>query len=201
VQALVDGDNTEGRAGAKDRGLGIVKKKSTGARPLGKRGKTWASYEEVARYVLQQLGKRFGLADVEGKQKVAGRHSGTAREIDAKGVRDGEASIVIVECRRYKRRLTQEAVAAVAYRIFDIGAVGGITISPLPLQKGAAKVAEANKIEHVQLRPESTRELWIADIAKVIHIGATDSISVRATDSLQITAFDAGGNVVDLRNA
>jgi hypothetical protein len=81
-----------------------------------------------------------------------------------------------------------------AYRIFDTGAAGGITISPPPLQKGAAKVAEANKIEDVQLRPDSTRELSIADIGTLIHIGATDSINIAATDSLRITVIDADEN-------
>jgi hypothetical protein len=181
--------------------LVVSKKKSAGARRVGKRGKAWTDYEEVTLYVLKKLGRRFGLADVEGKQKIAGKHSGTEWEIDAKGVRDGDASIVLVECRRYKNRLTQEAVAAVAYRIFDTGAAGGITVSPLPLQKGAAKVAAASKIEHVQLRADSTRELWIAEVGKVIHVGITDSINVTATDCLKIMVFDGNDNIVDQRNA
>lgn len=178
----------------------MAKNKNAGARSLGKRGKAWADYEEVARYVLQQVGKRFGLADVEGKQKVTGRQSGTDWEIDAKGVQDGDEMIVLVECRRYKKRLTQEALAAVAYRILDTGAAGGITVSPLPLQKGAAKVAEASNIKHVQLRPASTRELWVAEIGTVIHVGITDTINATMVDTFQITVRDGDGNVVDQRN-
>ncbi len=178
----------------------MAKKEVTGARRMGKRGKAWVNYEEVARHVLQQLGKKFGLADVEGKQKVAGRQSGTDWEIDAKGVRDGDATIVLVECRRHRNRLTQEALAAVAYRIIDTGAAGGIIVSLLPLQKGAAKVAEASKIEHVQLRPESARELWVAEIGTVIHVGITDTINMTMTDSFQITVRDHDSNVVDQRS-
>jgi hypothetical protein len=177
----------------------IVKKSRARASRPGKRKKEWADYEEVARYVLQQLGKKFGLADVEGKQKVAGQKSGTEWEIDAKGVREGDGSVVLVECRRYKNRLNQEALAAVAYRIIDAGAAGGITVSPLPLQKGAAKVAKAGRIEHVQLRPESTREQWVADIGKVVHIGISDTAAVTMRDSFEITVRDAAGNVVDRR--
>ncbi|MBB5696977.1 restriction endonuclease [Sphingomonas yantingensis] len=165
----------------------------------GKRGKEWANYEEVARYVLQQLGKRFGLAEVEGKQKVSGRQSGTEWEIDAKGVREADSSIILVECRRCKRRLNQEALAAVAYQIIDSGAAGGITVSPLPFQKGAVKVAKAGRIEHVQLRPESTREQWIAEIGKVTHIGITETVGVTMHDSFQITVLDGEGNVVERR--
>lgn len=166
----------------------------------GKRKKQWEDYEEVARYVLQQIGKRFGLADVEGKQKIAGKLSGTEWEIDAKGVRDGDAAIVLVECRRYKSRLSQEALAAVAYRVIDAGAAGGITVSPLPLQAGAAKVATAGKVEHVELRPESTREQWIATIGTVVHIGITETAKVTVRDSLEVTVLDGFGNVVESRS-
>ncbi len=171
------------------------------AKGPGKRQKQWEDYEEVARYVLQQIGKRFGLADVEGKQKVAGKQSGTEWEIDAKGVRDGDASIVLVECRRYKSRLSQEALAAVAYRVIDAGAAGGITVSPLPLQTGAAKVAKAGKIEHVQLRSESTREQWVATIGTVVHIGITEIAKVSVRDTLEVTVLDRSGNVVERRSA
>lgn len=176
------------------------KKKGVRASRPGKRKKTWADYEEVARYVLQQLGKKFGLAEVEGKQKVAGRQSGTEWEIDAKGVREGDGAIILVECRRYKNRLKQEALAAVAYRIIDAGAAGGITVSPLPLQEGAAKVAKAGRIEHVQLRPESTREQWIAQIGEVVHIGIADTLNVTMRDSFEITVRDGAGNVVARRS-
>ena len=134
---------------------------------------------------------------MEGKQKVAGRRSGTTWEIDAKGIRDGDGATILVECRRYKKALTQEAIAAVAYRIEDTGAEGAITVSPLPLQKGAAKVAAANRIEHVRLRPESTRAQWIAQIGAVVHIGITDTISTRVTDSYEITVRDQNGTVVE----
>ncbi|CAN7678925.1 hypothetical protein LJR090_001798 [Bosea sp. LjRoot90] len=173
-------------------------KKNAQPTGLGKSRKAWANYEEAARYMLQQIGKRFGLAEVQGKQKVVGLRSGTTWEIDAKGVRDGDGSVVLVECRHYKERLNQEALAAVAFRIIDIGAVGGITVSPLPLQKGAAKVAKASRIEHVRLRPESSRELWIAEIGKVFHIGATADVTFQ--ESFDIILRDAAGNVVDRRS-
>jgi hypothetical protein len=47
--------------------------------------KKWRTYEEVAQYLLEQLGNYFGLGRVEGKQLVPGA-SGTSWEIEAKGL-------------------------------------------------------------------------------------------------------------------
>ena len=143
-------------------------------RKLGKRGREWETYEEVAAYILKQAGKRFGLSDVEGKQAVRGWCSGTEWKIDAKGIQEVDGALWIIECRRYTTsRISQERMAAVAYRIQDTGAAGGITVSPHPLQKGAAKVAKANKIEHVELDPSSTRGQWIAKIKGTMNFGVT----------------------------
>ncbi|WP_348270701.1 restriction endonuclease [Candidatus Filomicrobium marinum] len=136
---------------------------------------------------------------MEGKQRASGRKSGTDWEIDAKGIREGNRAIVLVECRRYKRRLNQEALAAVAYRIDDIGTDGGITVSPFPLQQGAAKVAAASRIEHVQLRPDSTREQWIAQIGEFVHVGL--AAATRATVSLEIEVRDRHGNMIERRRS
>ncbi|GAA4772825.1 hypothetical protein GCM10023219_20020 [Stakelama sediminis] len=137
------------------------------------------------------------MADVEGKQKVVGKQSRTEWEIDAKGVRIGDSSIVLIECRRYKNRLSQEALAAVAYRVIDAGAAGGITVSPLPLQKGAALVAKAGKIEHVELQRDSTHEQWVATIGTVVHIGVTEVANLSIQEMLEVVVRDKSGNIVE----
>lgn len=63
----------------------------------------WRSYEEVAQYLLGQMAEHFALGRIEGKQIVAGA-SGARWEIDAKGVKEGDAGFVIIECRRYTTR-------------------------------------------------------------------------------------------------
>ena len=69
----------------------------------------WKTYEELAAYLLNQFAAEFGLSRVEGKQAVQGQRSGTQWEIDAKGVREGNQSFIIVECRRYTTsKLNQE---------------------------------------------------------------------------------------------
>jgi hypothetical protein len=117
----------------------------------------WKSYEEVAAYLLNKFADEFGLSRVEGKQSVPGKRSGTRWTIDAKGVRLGNEAFVIVECRRHTTtRQDQEQLGGLAYRIIDTGAEGGILVSPLGLQAGAKKVAEAESIMHVELHEGST---------------------------------------------
>jgi hypothetical protein len=117
---------------------------------------SWRCYEEVAQYLLSQIAAHFGLGSVEGKQIVAGA-SGAVWEIDAKGVRRNDEGFVIVECRRYtKRGVPQDGIGGLVFRIQDTGAVGGIIVSPLPLQSGAKLVAESQGIQHIQLSADST---------------------------------------------
>jgi hypothetical protein len=117
----------------------------------------WQTYEEVAAWLLNQFAREFGLDRVEGKQDVAGQSSGTSWQIDAKGVRESDGGFMIVECRRYTTsRICQEQVAGLAFRILDSGAIGGILVSPLGFQEGAAKVAASQRIFAVTLDPTST---------------------------------------------
>jgi hypothetical protein len=117
----------------------------------------WKTYEEVAAYLLDRHAAEFGLDHVEGKQTVVGKRSGTKWEIDAKGVREGNEGFVIIECRRRTRsKPNQEQLGALAYRIIDTGASGAIIVSPLDIQKGAAKVAAAENVLSVQLDADCT---------------------------------------------
>ncbi len=143
----------------------------------------WESYEEVAQYLLNQFAKFFDLGAVEGKQIIPGL-SGTNWEIDAKGIKIGGEGFLIIECRRYtKSRLNQESVGALAYRIKDTGAEGGIVVSPLELQKGARKIAEHEGIQHVILDPASTTTDYVLKFLNETFVGVSDTIGI--TDSFQ----------------
>jgi hypothetical protein len=144
-------------------------------------------YEEVARILLNRMHKEFGLERVEGKQDIEGLRSGTSWKIDAKGIREGDGAIIIVECRRYtSSQLKQEHLGGLAYRILDTGAVGGITVSPMALQEGASKVAAAENIAHIQLSPESTPEQFVLQFLNKIFVGIAikSGASVRAEPSI-----------------
>ena len=118
----------------------------------------WQTYEEVARYLLDMFATDFGVDCFEGKQDLRG-NCGTEWEIDAKGVRQSDGAIVLVECRRHTTsKLSQEAIAAFAWRIDDLNAMMGIIVSPFDLQKGAKLVAAAGNIVRVRLDPTSTVE-------------------------------------------
>jgi hypothetical protein len=155
----------------------------------------WEKYEEVAAYLLDQFATEFGLDRVDGKQEIIGQRSGTTWEIDAKGVRQGNTGFMIVECRRYTTsRQNQERVGALAYRIIDVGAAGGIIVSPLGLQDGAEKVATAENIVSAQLDENSTRHEYVLRFLNKIMVGLADSVSFR--DSLEVELRDKDGNIL-----
>jgi hypothetical protein len=142
----------------------------------------WSVYEDAARKVLCDLRDKLGLSTVEGKQSLVGL-SGTTCEIDAKAWRDREGEFLLVEARRHtKSGLKQEALAAIAYRIQDVGASGGVVVTPLLLQQGAALVARSAGIAHVHLTPESTTESYLAEFLGQRFIGASITESISVTD-------------------
>jgi hypothetical protein len=151
--------------------------------------KKWETYEEVAVFLLNQLATTLGLEYVEGKQEVRGNRSGTTWEIDGKGVKTEGEGFVIIECRRYtKSKQNQEQVAAVAYRIQDTGAKGGIIVSPLGIQEGAAKVANSENIQTVHMDENSTRTEYVFGFLNRVFIGLSDTIQV--TDELIVEKIE-----------
>ncbi len=147
--------------------------------------KAWDTYEEVAAYLLDKNAKEFGLKRVEGKQSIAGRRSGTNWVVDAKGVKDDGIGFVIIECRRYTTsKQNQEKMGALAYRIIDTEASGGIIVSPMGLQSGAAKVASSEGILEVMLDADSTPHEFALRFLNKLMIGMQDTISFGDTFSV-----------------
>jgi hypothetical protein len=139
----------------------------------------WQTYEDVAAYLLNEFAAEFGLSKVEGKQTINGQRSGTQWEIDAKGVRESGQGFIIVECRRYTTsKQSQEKFGSLAYRITDTGAKGGILVSPLGLQEGARKVANAENIIEVKLSPDSTPQDFTMQFLNKIMIGISETIGL-----------------------
>jgi len=153
--------------------------------------KSWENYEQVAVYLLDQFADALGLDRVEGKRILDGGRSGTRWRIDGKGIRSSpDEAIVLVECRRYTTsRQSQERVASLAYRILDTGAQGGIIVSPLGIQAGAAKIAESEKIIPVHLDENSTTTQYVLRFLNNVFVGLTDSITV--TDHISVRVIPA----------
>lgn len=112
------------------------------------------------------------LDSIEGKQKLVGRDTGTEWEIDAKGVVEGGDGIVLIECRRYTTsKQNQEKIAAIAYRIYDTKAKGGIMVSPPGLQAGAKKGCRCKQHKkHRNGRKFNTRKFHDAILELIIHV-------------------------------
>jgi hypothetical protein len=144
---------------------------------------TWESYEDVARHLLNELGDELGLEleGVEGKQGLVGK-SGTTWEIDGKGIKADGGAIVVIECRRLTTsKVKQEDMAAIAWRISDVGASGGIVVTPIGAQKGAELVAQSANIEVVKLDENSTTTDYVLKFLDKVFIGASAALAVAAT--------------------
>jgi hypothetical protein len=153
--------------------------------------KAWENYEEVAVYLLDRIAAELGLEHVEGKQGLYGSRSGTEWEIDGKGVKVGGEGFVVIECRRYtKQRQNQEKVAALAYRIMDMGASGGIMVSPLGLQEGAKKVAAAEGIQEILMDANSTRTDYVLKFLNNIFAGVSATLKLSATVTATVIRAD-----------
>jgi hypothetical protein len=150
----------------------------------------WESYEQVATFLLNQFASHFGLGRVEGKQVLPGV-SGAEWEIDAKAVLADSNAFLVVECRRYTNsRLDQEAMAAIAYRISDVGADGGIVVTPLDLQRGAKTLAESARIQHVVMRPDSTTADYFLQYLSRIFVGLSDAATTSDSAVIELTRAD-----------
>jgi hypothetical protein len=153
-------------------------------------GTEWRAYEEVATHLLNEFAAHFGLGRVEGKTIVPGA-SGTKWQIEAKGVLLGHDGFFIVECKRYtSSRLSQEDVGALAYRITDTGAAGGILVTPLDLQRGALRVARAANIKHVRLAPDSTTTEYILRLLNDVFLRRSDELGIGVIEAASVRKFD-----------
>jgi len=153
--------------------------------------KAWENYEEIAVYLLDQVAAELGLEHTEGKQHVYGSRSLTNWEIDGKGVKVNHEGFLIIECRRYTgSKQNQEKVAALAYRIMDRGASGGILVSPLGFQEGARKVAAAEGIQEVLMDANSTRTDFMLRFLNRVFVGVSDTVSVTATATVTVIRAD-----------
>ncbi len=140
----------------------------------------WLEYENAARTVVVRLRGVLGIGQVEGKQRIVGA-SGATWEFDAIAWSDGANNMLVVEARRHTTsRLKQEHIAALAFRVQDVGASGGIVATPLPMQVGANTVAASANIRHILLAPESTPETYLARYLEQSYRGITfaDSLSL-----------------------
>jgi hypothetical protein len=164
-----------------------------------KNNKKWRTYEEVAIYLLNEFANEFGLEKIEGKQKLKGILSGTEWEIEAKGLVKDEEKFIIVECRRYTTsKLNQESIGALAYRIKDTGAKGGIIVSHLGLQKGAEKIAKAENIVSFIFDKNNTTKDYILKFLEQIKAGIHGELN--PTGKVKRRLIKSDGSIIDFED-
>ncbi len=132
----------------------------------------WRIYEQVAGQLLNMLSDNLGLGlvDVKRKKKLDGEISGTKWEIDRVGIAKDGRKVVAIECRRYTTsKLSQNAIAALAYIIRDVGAASGIVVTPNGVQPGGEKIAAKEGIVIVCLgKDATTTDFKLETVDKVI---------------------------------
>ena len=153
--------------------------------------KPWENYEQVARKVISDLRHELGVGEVEGKQRLQGE-SGATWEIDGKATLGSNEGFLVVEARRHTASgQKQEHLAALAYRVHDLGGTGGIIVSPLPLQKGAAIIAAHENIAELRVSADSTSENYMAQFLEQTFHRATLKSRLAFGDSLTTTLYRA----------
>jgi hypothetical protein len=149
----------------------------------GETSKKWETYEQVAGQLLQKMSETLGLdlVRVEEKQKLLGK-SGTTWAVDGKGVKTEDEAIILIECRRYTTsKLDQEAIGAFAYRVDDVGAAGGIIVTPIGVQEGGQKVAAYEGIHIVRLDENSTTTDYVLGFLDKVFHGASAHLKIGVT--------------------
>jgi len=84
----------------------------------------------------------------------------------------------------------QEQLGGLAYRIKDAGASGGILVTPVPIQSGAAKIAKAENIVPVILDPKSTTVEHMLKFLNKTFAGVSDSAPAIDSVSAEVTPRD-----------
>ena len=81
----------------------------------------------------------------------------------------------------------QEKLGGFAYRIIDTGAAGGIIVSPLGIQEGAAKIAASENIINVQLNADCTAADFVMKFLNRVMVGMSGTLGLSGILSKEVT--------------
>lgn len=158
---------------------------------MSKPQKKWRNYELAAAQLIRDAGPFMKAKGVRVDQAVRGA-TGNNWNIEVKAYDVDDDRIIIVECKRYKRRVNKEVVGGFAYRVHDTGS-RGILVTTLPLQKGGQLIVQHEQIAHIILTPDSTEDDYHATIANKVFIRHSFQEAVATHDSLNkiVTLVDS----------
>ena len=83
-----------------------------------------------------------------------------------------------------------------AFRITDTGAVGGLVVSPMGLQEGAAKIATSQNIVAVQLDRDANEYEYVLRFLKQVMIGIHDQIKLKDIATVEKVTRESPTRVV-----
>jgi hypothetical protein len=126
--------------------------------------------------LLDKFAQHLGFDQVEGKQKIIGLISNREIEVDGKAVRTGQEGIFVVEFKDHNRKVVPSDLEALAFRIQDVGASGGIIVTPIGLQDGAKCIAEATNIMTATLSTDPTPTEFALRFVKHVMVGLEDRL-------------------------
>ena len=144
-------------------------------------------YEWVTRRIFHDLREYLGIDRMSSDRTKHVGTSGAEWTVDASCYRIEDDTLVILECRRKTNsKVEQEEVGGLAYRFMDIGADMAYMVTPIGFQKGAQKVANANKINMVTLNADATDTEYILAVADQLFRGLRVSEYGVGTDSVNV---------------
>ena len=138
------------------------------------------------------------IADITGYKDLPG-NSGTTWRVEGTATKTDDGGLLIIECRRHTTQgLSQESLGGLAFRITDTNGVGGIIVTPLALQSGAALVAKSQSIVYVKLEPWSTSENYLAEFMGTHFHHITQHVGIGFSEELKVHVI-RDGKIIDER--
>jgi len=145
-------------------------------------------FERVTRVILHNLRQHLGYEKIEGSKRYKGKSSGRKRQIDATVYRT-DGKMIIVECKRHKRKVGIKSIGEFYYVINrEVGAGGGLIVSSVGFDAGAQAVANAEKIGMVILNADATEQDYILEIADQLWRGISFIDIVPIADEFKFTS-------------
>jgi len=127
----------------------------------------WETYEQVAHGFAELNKAYFRLHSVIRNPKLTGKQTGTTWSVDLAGHRQEDDGLVLVECKwRDNARVKQIEMAGLVYVMWDTGARGGIYVTTVGFQRGAARIAEAHGIRMVNLKSGDSEDTYSGDVIR-----------------------------------
>jgi hypothetical protein len=161
----------------------------------------WKEFEDVVRSIVNMHSEAFGLDSVEpSAAKILGQ-SGYVWTIEIVGYCKGSKKIAIFEVRRKKRNIEPEEVSGLRGRIEDTQAGKGYIVTKLNrrLSIGSQKLADFNKIEHIQVSADATPDVYVMRYLRQFFVGLSDTM--QPSDSVEAIVRDREGKIIQKINS